>query len=266
MTETRGNTNQHSYQAHRSAHPQATSSDLVPSLRLHQPPPAARPGPLRQPPHISLDHLILVPSHLRAHARRTRRSRLAPTSAAPIWWLHRQSFHDAPILDRADLSTRGSVQILTPAARPARLTSPESKFRQTGSFSIGLTDHCSNRPVTSRDGRGAVHHDTVPFCRSTTSRRERAAPALTSQTASASCGYRRGAGARVVRRRAPRSWPGNPNGQSATWEPMMTVRSAGSPKWSIALDALRAIAMNRFLRQRCMPGASVGVIVIRETK
>ena len=65
---------------------------------------------------------------------------------------------------------------------------------------------------------------------------------------------------------APGSWPGNPNGQSATWEPMITVRSAGSPKWSIALDALRAIAMNRFLRQRCIPGASVGVIVIRETK
>ena len=66
-------------------------------------------------------------------------------------------------------------------------------------------------------------------------------------------------------------WPsrrgaGNPNDQSATWEPMITVRSPGSPKWSIGLDALRAIAMNRFLRQRCMPGASVGVIVIREAK
>ena len=78
-----GNTNQRSYHAHRVAHPQATSGDLVPSLRLHHPPPAARPGPLRQPPHISLDHLILVPSHLRAHARRTRRSRLAPTSRRP---------------------------------------------------------------------------------------------------------------------------------------------------------------------------------------
>ena len=39
MTETRGNTNQRSYYAHRVAHPQATSSDLVPSLRLHQPAP-----------------------------------------------------------------------------------------------------------------------------------------------------------------------------------------------------------------------------------
>ena len=169
MTETRGNTNQRSHYAHRVAHPQATSSDLVPSLRLHRPPPAARPGPLRQPPHISLDHLILVPSHLRAHARRMRRSRLAPTSAAPIWWLHRQSFHDAPILDQADLRTRGSVQILTPAARPARLTSPEGNFdRPVHSRSASRTI-AQTGPVTSRDGRGAVHHDNVPFRRSTTS-------------------------------------------------------------------------------------------------
>ena len=55
-------------------------------------------------------------------------------------------------------------------------------------------------------------------------------------------------------------------GQSATCEPMITVRSPGSPKWSMALAALRAMAMNRLLRQRCMPGSSVGVIVIRETK
>ena len=55
-------------------------------------------------------------------------------------------------------------------------------------------------------------------------------------------------------------------GQSATWEPIITVRFAGNPKWSIGLDALRAIAMNRCLRQRCMLGASVGAMVIRETK
>ena len=55
-------------------------------------------------------------------------------------------------------------------------------------------------------------------------------------------------------------------GQSATCEPRMTVRSVGSPKCSIAVDALRAMAMNRLLRQCCMPGASVGVMVMRETK
>ena len=49
MTETRGNTNQRSYHAHRGAHPQATSGDLVPSLGLHQPPPAARLGPCVNP-------------------------------------------------------------------------------------------------------------------------------------------------------------------------------------------------------------------------
>ena len=54
--------------------------------------------------------------------------------------------------------------------------------------------------------------------------------------------------------------------QSATSAPIITVRLLGSPKWLIGLDALRAMAMNSCLRQRCIPGSSVGVIVIRETK
>ena len=47
---------------------------------------------------------------------------------------------------------------------------------------------------------------------------------------------------------------------------MITVRSPGRPKCSIGLAALRAIAMKSFLRHVAMPGAAVGVIVIRDTK
>ena len=54
--------------------------------------------------------------------------------------------------------------------------------------------------------------------------------------------------------------------QSATCEPMITVRLPGRPKCSIGLAALRAIAMKSFLRHVFIPGAAVGVIVIRETK
>ncbi len=54
--------------------------------------------------------------------------------------------------------------------------------------------------------------------------------------------------------------------QSATWDPTISVRSLGRPKWSIGLDALRATAMNNCFRQRWIPGVSVGVIAIRETK
>ena len=54
--------------------------------------------------------------------------------------------------------------------------------------------------------------------------------------------------------------------QRATSAPIMTVRFLGSPKWLIGLDALRAMAMKSCLRQRCIPGASLGVIAIRETK
>ena len=48
--------------------------------------------------------------------------------------------------------------------------------------------------------------------------------------------------------------------------PTVAVRSTGSRKASIGLAELRAISMNNSLRQRLMPGALVGVIVIRETK
>lgn len=48
--------------------------------------------------------------------------------------------------------------------------------------------------------------------------------------------------------------PGARSNQSGTWEPRMTVRSVRSPKCSIALDALGAIPINGFLRQRWLPG------------
>lgn len=54
--------------------------------------------------------------------------------------------------------------------------------------------------------------------------------------------------------------------QSATCEPKIRVRSLGSPKCSTELDALRAMAMNSFFRHGFITGASVGVIVMRETK
>ena len=46
----------------------------------------------------------------------------------------------------------------------------------------------------------------------------------------------------------------------------MTVRGLGRRKWSIGLVALRAIPMKSCLRQRDMPGALVGTMVMRETK
>lgn len=58
----------------------------------------------------------------------------------------------------------------------------------------------------------------------------------------------------------------DPSGYTATCEPTITVRAFGSPKCSIGLFALRAIMMNRRLRQRFIPGVSVGVIVMRDMK
>ena len=48
--------------------------------------------------------------------------------------------------------------------------------------------------------------------------------------------------------------------QTATWEPMITVRSHGSPKCSIGLDELRAIVDEQPLAPRRIPGASVWAI------
>ena len=48
--------------------------------------------------------------------------------------------------------------------------------------------------------------------------------------------------------------------------PTVAVRSPGSRKASIGLAELRAISMNRLLRQRPHARIVVGVIVIRETK
>src|SRR4051794_22774346 len=47
---------------------------------------------------------------------------------------------------------------------------------------------------------------------------------------------------------------------------MTTVRSSGRPKYATGLLELRAMPMNSFLRQRGMPGASVGMIVMRDRK
>ena len=55
-------------------------------------------------------------------------------------------------------------------------------------------------------------------------------------------------------------------GQSAIWDPIRTVRSLGSPKWSMGLAALRAIAMKSPLRQDRSGRAEVGVMVMRDTK
>ena len=55
-------------------------------------------------------------------------------------------------------------------------------------------------------------------------------------------------------------------GHSSMWEPIVTVRSSGRPKYSTGLAELREIATNSFLRQRAMPGLSVGTIVICDRK
>ena len=57
-----------------------------------------------------------------------------------------------------------------------------------------------------------------------------------------------------------------PRGQSAIWDPIVTVRSLGSPKCSMGLAAFRAIAMNSPLRQARSGRAEVGVMVMRDTK
>ena len=53
---------------------------------------------------------------------------------------------------------------------------------------------------------------------------------------------------------------------SATCEPMITVRSGGSPKCSIGLAALRAIVMNSFSRTARSGLVLLDVIEMRETK
>jgi hypothetical protein len=55
------------------------------------------------------------------------------------------------------------------------------------------------------------------------------------------------------RTRAARRDPLQDLDQSVTWEPTVTVRSIGSPKASMGLAALRAIAMNSSLRHRRIP-------------
>ena len=49
-------------------------------------------------------------------------------------------------------------------------------------------------------------------------------------------------------------------------EPMMTVRSRGSRKYSAASAVIRDVAMNRRLRQRLMPGAWPWTSSMRDTK
>ena len=85
-------------------------------------------------------------------------------------------------------------------------------------------------------------------------------PCRRRRTALARCAQRAGNGRDWLRSREP------PRDHRAICEPTITVFSLGSWKASTGLVAFRAIAMNSFLRQGLIGGASVGLIAIRETK
>jgi hypothetical protein len=161
--------------------------------------------------------------------------------------------------------------------------------RSTWSGSIGLSRAAAATPVKSID-RGevkfAIQHDfgatppeaelvaTVHSVLCVASSRP-LSPRLTGSDRTATSEQGRSSGVddwpeRAARRGSGRSSydsaQSSQRGQSAIWDPIRTVRSLGSPKWSMGLAALRAIVMKRPLRQARSGRAGVGVMVMRETK